>query len=88
MRYLVSRIEGQVVGLTMGTEKRHTLTAPPDEMRRQFKDRVICGRCGNSDWSKFTYMLPMDSRVLVQCSNCGLTFFKSIEVSQNNGTQK
>ena len=72
----------------MSTEKGNTLVALPDEMRQLFKDRIMCGRCGNSDWSKFTYMLPMDSRVLVQCSNCGLTFFKSIEDSQNNGTQK
>jgi transcription elongation factor Elf1 len=69
----------------MSTEKRNTLTAPLDEMCQQFKGRIICGRCGNSDWSKFTYMLPMDDRVLVQCSNCGLTFFKSIEDTENNG---
>ena len=73
---------------TSGTEKRHTLTAPPDEMGQQFKGRIICGRCGNSDWSKFTYVLPIDGRVLVQCSHCGLTFFESIEDSQNNGAQK
>jgi ribosomal protein S27AE len=64
---------------TIRTEKRHTLTAPPDDMCQQFKGRIICGRCGNSDWSKFTYMLPLDGRVLVQCSHCGLTFFKSMD---------
>ena len=66
---------------TMSTEKGHNLIAPPDEMQ-QFKGRIICGRCGNSDWTKFTYMMPMDSRVLVQCSHCGLTFFESIEPIQ------
>ena len=72
----------------MSTEKPHTIFAPPKEMEQHFAGRIICGRCGNSDWTKFTYMLPMDGRVLAQCSNCGLTFFKSIENSQNNGTQK
>jgi len=68
----------------MSTKKRNTLTAPSDEMCQQFKGRIICGRCGNSDWTKFTYMLPLDGRVLVQCSHCGLTFFKSMAPSQNN----
>lgn len=63
----------------MSTEKRHTLTAQPDEMWQQFKDRIMCGRCGNRDSTKFTYMLPMDGRVLVQCSHCGLTFFEAME---------
>ena len=67
----------------MNTEKRHRPTAPTDEMQQQFEGRIICGRCGNSDWAKFTYMLPMDSRVLVQCLHCNLTFFKSMEPSQN-----
>jgi len=62
----------------MSTEKGHTLVAPPDEMQ-QFKGRIICGRCGNSDWTKFTYMMPMNGRVLVQCSHCGLTFFEAME---------
>ena len=31
------RISGRI---TLRTEKRHTLTAPPDEMRLQFKDRI------------------------------------------------
>src|SRR5215204_823665 len=72
----------------MRTEKRNTLTTSLDEMRRQFKGRIICGRCGNSDSTKFTYMLPMDGRVLVQCSHCNLTFFKSIEPSQNDSFHK
>lgn len=72
----------------MSTEKGNMLTAPLDEMCQQFKGQIICGRCGNSDWTKFTYMLPRDGRLLVQCTDCGLTFFKSIEDSQNNGTQK
>jgi len=63
----------------MTTEKRHTLTEPADEMSQHFKGRIICGRCGNSDSTKFTYMLPRDGRVLVQCSHCGLTFFESME---------
>lgn len=65
--------------LTMRTDKRHALTAPADEMRQQFQGRIVCGRCGNSDWTKFTYMLPMDGRVLVKCSHCGLTFFEAME---------
>jgi transcription elongation factor Elf1 len=73
---------------TMSTEKPNTLNVPHEEMCQQFKGRIICGRCGNSDSTKFTYILPMDGRVLVQCSHCGLTFFESIEDSQNNGTQK
>lgn len=32
-------------------------------------------------------MPPMNGKVLVQCSHCGLTVFKSIENSQNNGTR-
>ena len=72
----------------MSTEKGHTLTASPEEMCQQFQDRIICGRCGNSDLTKFTYMLAMDGPVLVQCSHCGLTVFKSIEDSQKNRTQE
>jgi len=72
----------------MSTEKGHTLTALMDEMCQQFQGRIMCGRCGNRDSTKFTYMLPMNGRVLVQCSHCGLTFFESSEDSQNNGTQK
>lgn len=63
------------------------LTAP-DEVRRQFEGRIICGRCGNSDWTKFMYMLPRDDRVLVQYSHCNLTFFKSMGPNQNDGIQK
>ena len=70
--------------MTMSTEKRSILTEPPDEMCQQFKGRIICGRCGNGDWTKFTYMLPVDGRVLVQCSYCGLTFFKSMELPNKN----
>jgi hypothetical protein len=72
----------------MSTEKRRTLTASPDEMYQQFQGRIMCGRCGNSDSTKFTYMLPMDGRVLVQCSHCGLTFFEAMEPSQNDTVQK
>lgn len=63
----------------MSINKRNPLTAPPDEICQQFKGQIICGRCGNSDWTKFMYMLPLDGRVLVQCSYCGLTFFKEME---------
>ena len=72
----------------MSIEKRNVLAAARDEMRQQFKGRIICGRCGNSDWTKFSYMLPMDGRVLVQCSHCGLTVFQSMEPGQNNDPQK
>lgn len=72
----------------MSTEKPHTLNAPLEEMLQHFNGRIMCGRCGNRDWTKFTYLLPMDGRVLAQCSYCGLTFFESIEDSQNNETQK
>ena len=64
------------------------LTVPPDEMRQQFEGRITCGRCGNSDWTKFTYMLPHAGRVLVQCTHCNLTFFKPMEPSQNDSIQK
>jgi ribosomal protein S27AE len=55
---------------------------------RQFDGRIICGRCGNKDWTKFTYMMPMDGRVMVQCSQCGLTFFESMDPSQNESIPK
>lgn len=64
------------------------LTAPLDDMRQRFEGRIHCGRCGNMDWTKFTYLLPMDGRVMVQCSHCGLTFFESMEPSQNDSIQK
>lgn len=56
-------------------------TVPPDEMRQYFEGRIDCESesCDNSDWSKFTYMLPHDGRVLVQCTRCNRTFFKPIE---------
>ena len=63
----------------MRTEKRRALTESADEMSKHFMGRIICGRCGNSDSTKFTYLLPRDGRVLVQCSHCGLTFFKAME---------
>ena len=63
----------------MSTEKRQTVTEAPEEMRQQFQGRIMCGRCGNRDSTQFTYMLPMDGRVLVQCSHCGLTFFEVME---------
>jgi len=72
----------------MSTEKFNTLIAPHEEMCQQFKGRIICGRCGNSDSIKFTYMLPMDGRVLVQCSHCGLTFFEAMEPSRNDTIRK
>jgi hypothetical protein len=72
----------------MNTEKRHRLIAQTDEMSQHFRGRIICGRCGNNDSIKFTYMLPMDGRVLVQCSHCNLTFFKPIEPIQNDSSQK
>ncbi len=71
----------------MSTEKP-TLTARLDEMSQHFKGRILCGRCGNSDSTKFTYLPPMDGRVLVQCSHCGLPFFESIEPIQNDSVQK
>ena len=46
----------------MSTEKRNPLTSPPDEICQQFKGRIVCGRCGNRDWTKFAYMLPQDGR--------------------------
>ena len=61
---------------------------PLDKMRQHFEGRIICGRCGNSDYSKFTYMLPRDGRVLVQCTHCNLTFFKSMELNQNDCTEE
>lgn len=64
----------------MSTEKRNILTEPTDEMFQHFKGRIMCGRCGNGDSTKFTYMLPRDGRVLVQCSHCGLTFFEAMEL--------
>src|ERR1041385_3464319 len=86
-KYPVS-FAGLAVQITMSINKRNTLTAQPDEMCEQFKGRIICGRCGNSEWTAFMYMLPMDGRGLVQCLHCGLTFFKSIEPSQNNTVHK
>lgn len=58
---------------------------PLDEVRPYFEGRVICEneRCDNSDWSNFTYMLPRDAKVLVQCKSCNRTFFKAIEPNQN-----
>jgi hypothetical protein len=72
----------------MSTEKRQTFTVSLDEMRQHFERRIICGRCGNGDWTKFTYQLPRDGRVLVQCTQCYLMEFKSMEPNQNESTQK
>lgn len=72
----------------MSTEKRNNLTAPSDQMCQQFKGRIICGRCGNNDWTKFTYILPMDGRVLVQCSHCYQMVFKSMAPNQNDTIEK
>ena len=61
---------------------------PSDEMR-QFEDNIICGRCGNSDWTKFTYMLPMNGQVLVQCTLCYRMVFKPMDhPSHNDSIQK
>jgi hypothetical protein len=59
---------------------------PLDEMRQHFEGRINCENesCDNSDWSRFTYMLPRDGRVLVQCTRCNRTFFKPIEMKQND----
>jgi hypothetical protein len=63
---------------------------PLDEMRQHFEGRIICEneRCKNSDWSSFTYMLPRDGKVLVQCKCCNRTFFKSMELNQNDCTEE
>ena len=63
---------------------------PLDEMREHFEGRITCERdvCRNSDWSMFTYMLPRDGRVLIQCKHCNRTFFKSMEPNQNESIQK
>ena len=61
---------------------------PLDEMRQHFEGRIICVRCGNNDWSTFTYMLPRDGRVLVQCTQCNRTFFKPIELTQNDSLDR
>ena len=53
----------------------------------QFEGRIICGRCGNSDWTKFMYLLPMEGRVLVQCSYCYQMVFKQMDASQNDSQQ-
>ena len=63
------------------------LTVSPDEIQQRFSGRIVCGRCGNRDWTKFTYMAPMDGRVLVQCTHCNLTFFESMEPTQNDNIQ-
>jgi hypothetical protein len=62
--------------------KRITILAPLEDMRQYFADRIICGRCGNSNWTKFTYMPPINGRVLVQCSECGLPDTKPMEPNQ------
>jgi len=87
IRYPVS-VAALAVPITLSTEKRNTVTAPADEMCQQFQGRIMCGRCGNSECTKFAYTLPVDGRLLVQCSHCGLTFFKWMEPSQNNNIQK
>jgi hypothetical protein len=56
-----------------------------EHRRQRFNGRIMCGRCGNRDWTKFTYMLPMDSRVLVKCSNCGLTFLSRWRTAKTMG---
>lgn len=67
----------------MSTEKRLIILAPLEDMRQHFAGRIICGRCGNSNWTKFTYMPPIAGRVIVQCSECGRSDSKVID-----GTQK
>jgi len=59
-----------------------------DEVRSYFEGRIKCERCPNSDWYNFTYMLPRDGRVLVQCKLCNRTFFKPMEPGQNESIQK
>jgi transcriptional regulator with XRE-family HTH domain len=86
--YSVSGNAEHVQNNKMSTDKPHSLTARLDEMRQQFEGRIVCERCGNRDWSKFTYLPPMDGRVLVQCSQCGLTFFKLMEPNHNDAIQK
>ena len=44
-------------------------------------------RCDNSDWSNFTYMVPRDGKVLVQCKSCNRTFFKLIESKQHDTSE-
>ena len=57
---------------------------PLDEMRLHFEGRIVCEneRCDNSEWSSFTYLLPRDGKVLVQCKSCKRTFFRTIETDQ------
>jgi hypothetical protein len=57
-----------------------------DEVRPHFEGRIICEneRCDNSDWSNFTYMLPHDGKVLVQCKSCNRTFFKAVGPADND----
>lgn len=58
---------------------------PLGEMRQYFEGRIICEneRCNNNDWCNFTYMLPRDGKVLVQCKACNRTFFKPITPNHN-----
>ena len=68
-------------------EKHLTIVAPLEDMRQYFAGRIICGRCGNSDWTSFTYLPPLAGRVIVQCSRCGLSDTKLMEPKPVDGTK-